>query len=75
MNNDGISTCYKNDRCFFISKKEMIDLEFLIFTVGVIVGGLFGMTTLCLVQINRQTENELRKAEHSLSEVGSETEN
>ena len=39
------------------------------------IGPLIGSISMCLVQINRQTENELRKAEHSHSEVGSETEN
>lgn len=38
-------------------------MKFIIFTAGVIVGSVLGMTTLCLVQINRNTENELRKAE------------
>ncbi len=51
----------------------MIELELLIFIAGVLVGSLFGIITLCLVQINRQSENELRKAEPSHSEVSSET--
>lgn len=33
------------------------------FAIGVIVGSVLEMTTLCLVHINRDTENELRKAE------------
>lgn len=47
-------------------------MKFIIFTAGVIVGSLLGMITMCLVQINRQSENELRKAELSHSEVSSE---
>lgn len=46
-----------------------------IFFIGLLIGSLIGIVFMCLVQINRQTENELRKAEHSHSEVGSETEN
>lgn len=38
-------------------------MKLLMFAIGVIVGSVLGMTTLCLVQINRDTENELRKAE------------
>lgn len=50
-------------------------MKFIIFTAGVIVGSLLGMITMCLVQINRQSENELRKAELFHSEVCSETNN
>lgn len=38
-------------------------MKILIFAIGVIVGSTLGMITLCLVQINRDSENELRKAE------------
>lgn len=55
--------------------KGMIELELLIFMVGVIVGSILGTITLCLVQINRQSESELRNAELSHSEVSSETKN
>lgn len=40
-----------------------MELKFIIFTAGVIVGSILGMTTLCLVQINRDSENELRISE------------
>lgn len=46
-----------------------------IFFIGLLIGSLIGIVFMCLVQINRQTENELRKAERSHSEVSSETEN
>jgi heme/copper-type cytochrome/quinol oxidase subunit 2 len=60
---------------FLCKNKEMMELKFIIFMVGVIVGSLFGMITMCLVQINKQSEDELRKAELSHSEVSSEAKN
>lgn len=46
-----------------------------IFFIGLLIGSLIGIVFMCLVQINRHTENELRKVERSCSEVSSETEN
>lgn len=46
-----------------------------IFFIGLLIESLIGIIFMCLVQINRQSENELRKAELSHSEVGSETNN
>ena len=36
-------------------------MKILIFFAGVLLGSLFGMVTLILVQINRETEEQLRK--------------
>lgn len=36
-------------------------MKILLFTIGLIVGGLFGIVTMCLVQINRNTEEVLKK--------------
>lgn len=38
-------------------------MKIIIFIIAFILGGFSGITTMCLVQINRHTENELRKAE------------
>lgn len=38
-------------------------MKLLIFFGGVLVGSLLGMITLCLVQINRESEEELRRIE------------
>lgn len=38
-------------------------MKLLIFFGGVLVGSLLGMTALCLVQINRESEKELRRIE------------
>lgn len=36
-------------------------MKILIFLAGVMLGSLFGMLTLALVQINRESEEQLRK--------------
>lgn len=36
--------------------------EFLFFVLGVSVGGLFGMTIMCIIQVNKL--NELERLEH-----------
>ncbi len=38
-------------------------MKLLMFAIGVIVGSILGVITLCLVQINRDSENELRISE------------
>ncbi len=38
-------------------------MKLLIFFGGVLVGSLLGMTALCLVKINRESEEELRRIE------------
>lgn len=38
-------------------------MKLLIFIIGFILGGIAGIVCMCLVQINRQSEQELRKAE------------
>lgn len=38
-------------------------MKLLIFFGGVLVGSLLEMTALCLVQINRESEEELRRIE------------
>lgn len=38
-------------------------MKTLIFIIGFIIGGMADIVCMCLVQINRDTENELRKAE------------
>lgn len=38
-------------------------MKLLIFFGGVMLGGIFGMFLLCLVQINRDSEEELRRIE------------
>ncbi|MCM1284737.1 MAG: DUF3789 domain-containing protein [Acetobacter sp.] len=38
-------------------------MKILIFLIGFIIGGTAGIICMCMVQINRDTENELRKAE------------
>lgn len=38
-------------------------MKLLIFIIGFILGGMAGVVCMCMVQINRHTENELRKAE------------
>ncbi len=38
-------------------------MKILIFVIGFILGGMAGVVCMCMVQINRHTENELRKAE------------
>lgn len=43
-------------------------MNLIIFIIGALIGGLIGMTTLCLVQINRDTEEELRKTEEKHNE-------
>lgn len=50
-------------------------MKAVIFLIGIVIGSIIGIVSMCLVQINRQSENELRKAELSNSEVCSETEN
>ena len=43
-------------------------MKLLIFLVGFILGGASGIMTMCLVQINRDTEEELRQAEMKQNE-------
>lgn len=50
-------------------------MKTVIFLIGIVIGSIIGIVSMCLVQINRQSENELRKAELSHSEVCSETNN
>lgn len=38
-------------------------MKLLIFLVGFILGGASGIMAMCLVQINRDTEEELRREE------------
>lgn len=40
-------------------------MKIIIFIIAFILGGFAGITTMCLVQINRHTENELRKEKKS----------
>lgn len=43
-------------------------MKLLIFLVGIILGGASGIMTMCLVHINRDTEEELRQAEMKRNE-------
>lgn len=43
-------------------------MKLLIFLVGFILGGASGIMTMCLVQINRNSEEELRHAEMKQNE-------
>ncbi len=43
-------------------------MKLLIILVGFVLGGTSGITTMCLVQINRDTEEELRQAEMKQNE-------
>lgn len=36
-------------------------MKILIFLIGFILGGMAGIVCMCMVQINRDTENELQK--------------
>ena len=36
-------------------------MKLLLFAIGFIVGGMSGITTMCLVQVNRDTEELMRK--------------
>lgn len=38
-------------------------MKLLIFIIGFILGGMAGTICMCMVQINRHTENELQKHE------------
>lgn len=38
-------------------------MKLLIFIIGFILGGAAGIVCMCMVQINRHTENELQKHE------------
>lgn len=38
-------------------------MKILIFLIGFIIGGMAGIVCMCMVQINRDTENELRQEE------------
>lgn len=38
-------------------------MKILLFSIGFILGGMAGVVCMCMVQINRHTENELRKVE------------
>lgn len=38
-------------------------MNVIIFIIGFLVGAVAGIFTMCLVQINRDTEKELREAE------------
>ena len=38
-------------------------MKLLIFLVGFIIGGASGIMTMCVVQINRDTEEQLRREE------------
>lgn len=38
-------------------------MKILIFLIGFIIGGMAGIVCMCLVQINRQSEEKLRKDE------------
>lgn len=38
-------------------------MKILLFSIGFILGGAAGIVCMCLVQINRLSEEELRKAE------------
>ncbi len=38
-------------------------MKLLIFLIGFILGGASGIMTMCLVQINRDTEEQLRREE------------
>ena len=49
-------------------------MKVVIFFIGLTIGSIIGIVSMCLVQINRLSENELRKTELSHSEVYSETE-
>ncbi len=35
-------------------------MKILIFLIGFIIGGMAGIVCMCMVQINRDTENELQ---------------
>lgn len=43
-------------------------MKLLIFLVDFILGGALGIMTMCLMQINRDTEEELRQAEMKRNE-------
>lgn len=47
-------------------------MKIVIFLIGIVIGSIIGIVSMCLVQINRQSENELKKAEQSYSEISSE---
>lgn len=36
-------------------------MKLLLFTIGFVVGGMCGIATMCLVQVNRDTEEFIRK--------------
>lgn len=38
-------------------------MKIALFFIGLFIGSLAGITAMCMVQINRDTEEELRKAE------------
>ena len=38
-------------------------MKLLIFIIGFILGGVAGIVCICMVQINRDTENELQQQE------------
>lgn len=48
-------------------------MKAVILLIGIVIESIIGIVPMCLVQINRQSENELRKAEQSHSEVSNET--
>lgn len=50
-------------------------MKAVIFLIGIVIGSIIGIVSMCLVQINRQSENELGKAKLSHSEVCNETNN
>lgn len=45
------------------NKKGKCKMKILIFLIGFILGGMTGIVCMCMVQINRHTENELRQEE------------
>ena len=36
-------------------------MKLLLFAIGFVVGGMCGIATMCLVQVNRDTEEQIRK--------------
>lgn len=44
-------------------KTEVNEMNTCMFMIGFLVGAVAGIFTMCLVQINRDTEKELRQAE------------
>lgn len=47
----------------FLLKTEVNEMNVCMFIIGFLAGAVAGIFTMCLVQINRDTEKELRQAE------------